>query len=622
MRVLDQAPAVPPNVTAGLFLCARELAAHYGLEQPSVGRVLSATGAGRSRAYELKQQLLSLLPGLAAPPGRPRAERPVQSSSHAHELRGEMLRFVMKHPGVVHAHGQRGRYSEPLRVFVLALRDRYESLSLADFAEALCLPLGTVEDWLRAPTPEAHTPDERGAKNEHEPTSAQLQTVLIAWRAWNGDFGAFCEHVRRDHRLELGNTMISSILFAHGERTPVRRGGRSSRDESALRGAFQTFFPGAQWVADGKTLEVVIDGEVLHVNLELIVDAATDAAVGISVRDEEDGKAVVEAFQSGVETTAEPPLALLLDNRPSNHTPEVDDALGETMRMRATPERPQNKAHVEGTFGLFAQKTPPIEVDTHDPRVLARQLALLVATVFFRALNRAPRRDRNGHTRIELYGEHVSPEQRDAAKKALRERLRKQELARQTRAVRLDPLVRAILDDAFERLGLVDPERHLRDAIACYPLDAIVDAIARYSAMRERGALKPSMDGRYLLGIVRNLHHQHEADPTSIALMRERLAARDRLLLALVHERDALLAARDACTAVDDLLERLLAADRCIDRHFWIDAIVEALAELDEHDRRALMLRAARRIHAAFRLTPRERNILESMLLRRLWPLG
>ena len=619
MTAAAEIPAVPPNVTAGLLLCARELAAHRGLELPSVARILDATGAGRSRAYELKQQLHSSLPGLAAPPGRPRLEREPAASCDVHELRGEMLRFVMKHPGVVHAHPQRGRYSEPLRVFVLALRDRYASLSLADFAQALCVPLGTVEDWLRAPlNPPAH--EEPSVLREHDAKSAKLETVLAAWRVWSGDFGAFCEHLRRDHRLELGNTMISTILFAHGERTPARRGRRSS-DESALRGAFQTFFPGAQWVADGKTLEVVIDGQALHVNLELVVDAATDASVGISVRDEEDAKAVVEAFQSGVETTAKPPLALLLDNRPSNHTPEVDDALGETMRMRATPERPQNKAHVEGAFGLFAQKTPPIEVDTRDPRVLARQLALLVGTVFFRALNRAPRRDRNGRHRVELYGEQVSPEQRQAAMKSLRERLHKQELARQTRAARLDPGVRALLDDAFERLGLCDPERHLRDAIACYPLDAIVDAIAIFTARRDRGALKPTMDGRYLLGIARNLYHQHLADFISIALMRERLAASDRLLAPLVEARDAIGASPNATAALDDLLERLIAAERTIDRHFWTDAVVDLLAPLDDPQRCDLMRHAARRIHAAFKLTVQDRALLERLLLRRLWPL-
>lgn len=620
MHVLDQAPAVPPNVTAGLFLCARELGARHGLELPSVARIVAATCANRSRAYELKREVFALLPALARGPGRPRSEHEPVPNDELAELRGEMLDFLMKHPGSVQARSERYRYSEGLRRFVLELRERYATLSLADFACALRLPLGTIEDWLRTKAPAQQGMDGEAQHKLDATKSAQLETVLAAWRTWNGDFGAFCEHVRRDHRLEFGNTMISSILFAHGERNPARRG-RRGRDESAIRGAFQTFFPGAQWVADGKTLQIVIDGEVLHVNLELVIDAATDAAVGISVRDEEDASAVVEAFQAGVETTAEPPLALLLDNRPSNHTAEVDDALGDTMRIRATPERPQNKAHVEGAFGLFSQKTPPIAVDTHDSNLLARQLALLVATVFFRAINRAPRRDRDGRNRVDLYADKVSAEEREAAKKALHERLRKQELARQTRDARRDPRVRSLLEDAFERLDLLDPDRHLRDAIACYPIDAIVDAIAIFSAMRERGALKPSMDGRYLLGIVRNLNHLHQADPTSFALMRERRDARDRFLAPLIADCDALVAANDTSAALDDMSERLVLADRTIDRHFWIDAVVELLLPLGEQQRKALLLRAVRRIHAAFRLNVRDRALLERMLLRRLWPL-
>jgi hypothetical protein len=57
----------------------------------------------------------------------------------------------------------------------------------------------------------------------HDAKHAQIETVLVAWRAWHGDFGGFCGHVRRDHRLELGNTLIASILFEHGARTPTRR---------------------------------------------------------------------------------------------------------------------------------------------------------------------------------------------------------------------------------------------------------------------------------------------------------------------------------------------------------------------------------------------------------------
>jgi uncharacterized membrane protein YhiD involved in acid resistance len=108
------------------------------------------------------------------------------------------------------------------------------------------------------------------------------------------------------------------------------------------------------------------------------------------------------------------------------------------------------------------------------PHTLAKTIARLISTTFFRAINRAPRRDRDGKTRVDLYAQHVTPEQRETARAALHERMRKQELARQTRAARLDLVIRALLDDDFTRLGLLDPERHIRDAIACYPRNAIV----------------------------------------------------------------------------------------------------------------------------------------------------
>ncbi len=624
LPIPDHAPAVTPLVAAGLLLSARSLAAPHGLELPSVAQILEATGASRSRAYEIKDAIVALMPTLARPPGRPRVEPDLAPPSKLVELTVEALRFVMRHPGCVQS-GERARYSEPYRCFVLELRERHADVMASDFAEAIQVPLGTLEDWMRAaPLAERAVDDATDARHaaEHDAKHAQIETVLVAWRAWRGAFGAFCDHVRRDHRLELGKTLIATILFEHGERTPARRGGRP-RDEEALRGSFETFFPGAQWVADGKQLEVGIDGKTFRLNLELVVDAASAAAVGISVRDEEDSAAVVEAFERGAQTTGDQPLALLLDNRPSNHTPEVDAALDDTMRIRATPERPQNKAHVEGAFGLFAQKVPPIELDTRDPRTLANTIARIVATTFFRALNRAPRRDRGGKTRVDLYGQHVTSEQREAARAALRERLRKQGLARQTRAARLDPVVRAILDDAFARLGLLDPERHIRDAIAGYPRDAIVDAIAIFVGKRTAGTLPDGVDARYLLGIVKNLHHVHQAEPITEALIRGRLSARDRFLEPLVLERDAVLAAggTDVGATLVALVDRLVRAEHTIDRYVWLGAAADLVAPREHDERVALAQRAARRIHAAFRLSTRDRDHLERSLLRRLWPL-
>lgn len=624
-------------MTAGLLLAARSLGAAHGLALPSVDQVLAATGASRSRAYEIKDAIDALLPGLARPPGRPRVQPAPTPPGQRAALTIEALRFVMQHPGCLQVGKQRARYSDHYRRFVLALRERHAEMTATDFAEAIQIPLGTLEDWLRVPPlaecsaggptePRDASASEVAADLHHLPgqdaRQAQIETVLAAWQMWRGTFGAFCAHVRRDHRLELGTTLIASILFEYGLRIPARRDGRS-RDDEALRGSFETFFPGAQWVGDGKQLVVVIDGKTFRMNLELVVDAASDAAVGISVRDEEDSTAVVEAFTQGAQTTGGTPLAFLLDNRPSNHTPEVDAALTDTMRIRATQGRPQNKAHVEGSFGLFAQKVPAIDLDTRDPHVLATSIARLLGTTFFRALNRAPRRDRAGKTRVELYQQPVTLEQYEAARAALRDRMRKQELARQTRAARRDPIIAALLDDAFGRLGLLDPERHLRDAIASYPRDAIVDAIAIFSGKRTAGTLPDGVDARYLLGIVRNLHHRHEAEPITEALIRERLSARDRFLAPLLSERDTLLAASNADVGATlvAFVDRLVHAELTIDRHVWLDAAADLVAPHPPDVRIVLAKHAARRIHTSFELSTHDRAHLERALLRRLWPL-
>jgi hypothetical protein len=45
-----------------------------GLDHPCVSEVLAATGAARSRAYEVRDELTRLLPGLIRPVGRPARE--------------------------------------------------------------------------------------------------------------------------------------------------------------------------------------------------------------------------------------------------------------------------------------------------------------------------------------------------------------------------------------------------------------------------------------------------------------------------------------------------------------------------------------------------------------------
>lgn len=618
MDVREEESAVAPVVAAGVLLAARTLGVDLGLPMPGATAIVHATGAGRSRAYEVSGELRALLPSLIRPRGRPPkpAESPAPDVTHA--LCAEVLRFVMDHPGCVHG-AQRRCYSGTFRRFVLELIERHAQLSLAAMSEAIAVPLGTLEDWLRpghleelVETAEPPVPDA---------TLPKVQTLLDAWRRWDGSaLAPFGEHVRRDLHLDFSNAMIAALLFEHGERTPKRRAGRSP-DEEALRGAFETYFAGAQWVGDGTELEVLIDGEVFRLNLELMVDADSGAWVGLDVRDAEDSAGVIASFEAGVQTTGAPPLAVLLDNHPCNHTDDVDVALGDTLRIRATPFRPQNKAHVEGAFGLFAQRVPELVLDTGDPRQLAHQILRLVAVVFTCALNRRPRRDRDGRSRVELYGEPVTEEQRREADERLRARLQKQERARQTGAARLDPLVGDRLDRAFERLALDDPERHFRDAIARYPFDAIVDAIAIFEGKMQHGSLPGEVDARYLLGIVRNIDDKHEADAITRALLDERIAAHDAMLEPLMRRRIEL-ASLGRTEHLRRLVDEAMCAERMLERHFWLGGLADLICEHPEHQRRECFRAAARRIHSSFRVHRHDRSAAERILARLIWPLA
>jgi hypothetical protein len=622
----DLLAAVSPHVIAALLLVARTVSQSLDLEAPSAAEILGATGAGRSRSYELSHELLALLPGLARPVGRPASPPPERPGSDTVALMHEVLAFVMERPGCVHGGADHHGYSDGFRRFVLALLRRHGDLERVVFAEAVHVPLPTLKDWLRSGTDPQEIDGEpplTEAPDDDRVTGPRIESILHAWKRWDGDFRGFCNHVQHELHIPYGRTMISGILEAYGTRIPRRRAGRSP-DEIALRGQLERFFPGAQWTGDGSPITVWVDGEPFSFNLELVVDTCSAAATGVSFRDEEDSAALIEAFADGVDATGNPPLALLLDNRFSNHTQEVEVALGDTLKIRATLGRPQTKGHVEGSFGLFSQTAPHLAVDTTDPREIARQVLALVVLTWARTLNHRPRLNRHGSSRVQQYlDEKPTPEQVEQARQALQERCRKQEKAHRTRQARLDPLVRAILDRAFERLGLDDSDGHVRDAIARYPIDAVLAGIAIFEGKRAARTLPPDVDGRYLLGIVRNITQEDEGYEIAEALWRARQDARDRALKHLDGLADGeRKAAVDPLTLIQRLADRAIASARDIDHAFWQQTLADAIEAEQPDQRRDLFRVAARRIHATHAVPHKQRLASVRRLAAMLQPVA
>jgi len=649
------------NTQAALLLVARPLLRSLGLAQVSAKAVLEATGAAKTRAYELSRDLRDRLDQLAAPVGRPTKSTDEPTTDHddvRRRLARQVLEYLYAHPGAAERRTTKAHYTAEFRDFVVGLCTKHATLDVETIADELMLPVTTVRGWLRATAAGIEQTRDSVSVDRSTPTSANggdttastndgqtptpmdetgplalslagssasglhVQTVLVQWSGWCGDnFTSFCEHLQQHHGVPFGRTTLTSILEMAGERLPNKRRGRSP-DERALRESFASFFPGAVWVGDGCELTIEYGGWLHRFNLELIVDTDSSAAVGLDVRDHEDAEAVIAAFEDCVDTTGAPPLALLLDNKPSNHAPAVIEATEGTLVIPATINRPQNKGHVEGSFGLFSQVAPPLRVLGRTLRERARSTLELCARIFFAALNMRPRASRGGQSRIDLYRSGTpTPEQIEQAKSALKARLDKQLAARQTLRERQDPAKRAYLDDALSRLGLTDPTGHVQAAIARYDLDDIADGVAIFSGRQRAKKLPDGVDIRYLLGIVKNLAAEREGMAIAMALWDERLAARDFAFAGLIAERSAI-DTTDPEARLLDCVDRALASERKLPRYFWLHTVAQLVLEHPPAGRRALYERVARRIHTNYRVPHKRRLDATRVIADKVLPLA
>jgi hypothetical protein len=630
------AATLSPSLLAGTLVFASRHLEALSLPHPTHAQILAATGAGSTRAYARAQEIEAELRTLDRPVGRPRkVVSPPAPSSHE-ELQARLLAFFLEHPGCVAKKQRRRSYSDGLRRFLVTLYEEYQAhLSFEEFARLVQIPEKTLRPWLRLreDTSTEHADNagrdgERSDDNVHERIHVtELERLATAWDTWTGSFEVFFRYARQELGVTAGKDYVRNALEALRAR-PVRRRG-TAPDQTALRQSFETFFPGAQWVGDGTELTFTLNGEPFTFHLELFVDADSAALAGAAVRDEEDSAAVIDAFRDGAATTGFPPIAALLDNRPSNHIDDVHAALDPTLTIRATRGRAQNKGHVEGSFGLFSQTAPLLSLHASTPRELAARIIELVVTTWARTLNHKPRASRGGLSRVQLYQQAApTPEQIAHARARLTALQHKQQLAYETRTRRLDPVACQLIDDAFASLSIADPTGNLRRAIAGYPRTAILDGIATFTAKMHAGTLppdlQPALAGRYLLGIVRNVADRDFLLDLAEELIRLRTRARELELEFLRRELQQQMHLPD--TSPDQrlslVLDRVLASTYQLPRLFWLRAAADLILAQPPHLHRPLFAHATRHLAASFRLARSLRDELIRILARSVRPVA
>jgi hypothetical protein len=145
---------------------------------------------------------------------------------------------------------------------------------------------------------------------------------------------------------------------------------------------------------------------------------------------------------------------------------------------------------------------------------------------------------------------------------------------------------------------------------------------SKASALRA-GTLRPGVDARYLLGIVRNITHEDEGTKIGAAILRTRIEARDLALSILQSSSDAI--TQSPLSIPEQLkvvIDRALSSDRVIDRFFWLESASRIIIGVTaDAERAAHMRQATRRIHTSYRVPYGERLAAARGLIATVVPL-
>jgi len=506
-----------------VFLIVRRIQQLLGLSPgASVTDLALQLGANRTSAYEQARRLMAVLSDLAtASPGRPpKASPSTEESMRRLELRNAVLQYRVDHPGSW-VQGPRGRteYSSEMKRFVLARRDSWEG-TLESFAEASGVPLDTLRDWLAEDSLEGLGAEAETAK----PTfwvpidvSEMVRRIVDSYEQWQGSLRSFVRLAPR--QLGISSGQLAKVMRILGE---IRQ--RRTRPLYRYRGETRRLVPGLVLVTDGTQIEVFLSGSGrrIQLNWQGTVDQATGCHTPAQpvVTPTEDAASVRRAYDQSLVTLAGVvPEAFLHDGKPCYQEAELVESLAqdETEPLPATPGRPQNKAICEGSFGLFEQRVGTLVLDDSSTETLVQSALSEILRAYTAASNGIPRRELKDQSPLSALRRRVPSEKQLEADRTYLRKLTARH--REKPPPPDEPIRRALLDEGYERLGVVDhdPEGKQRQRIArfCTP-EAIRQGLALVAARIER--LDSQHPHRYLHQVIENVQDELDLERAAVEL--------------------------------------------------------------------------------------------------------
>lgn len=567
-----------------LYKIAQELVRWLGLILPEVtlSGICKSAGINRTQVYEREKRFKEAMDavGLACP-GRP--AKPAVSDAAAEapgwRLREQVLLFRLDHPGALVSHaGGHATYSDGFVRFTLDLRDGWQG-SEEEFCRWTAIPCQTLRGWSRR---DREQPYRQRAPLPLPPMAEKANGIArrIAEdrAAWQGSLRDFFKH--ESLLLQLAPAAIRRVLTIFG--MIALRSGKGPRH----RGDTQRCLPGAVLVTDGKEVTVVGTGtgEIVTYNWQGIVDQATVCHTAVVVTRTESAEGVGHAFDGSCAFLGRPPVALLHDNKPIHDDVALREHVEKTTVMiPATPGRGENKACIEGEFGKFEQTVGTIYLDDGSLGRLKESAVGEVLRAYTAGMNHAGRAELDGKSREQVLRETCPDPEKD---REFIEKLHADHTKRRPDVLPTKPISRELLDEGFERLGIIDrdPKGYLREWLAGYHTpEAIRQGLAIFGVEWEKRRLRGEHAHRYLIKVIQNCQHEIDLRRQEELLREYAEVERAGWLRVYDVEYEALCARCTGDSPATDLAfhlaENAVFGGLILQRAFWEDKLKELLTK-------------------------------------------
>lgn len=276
----------------------------------------------------------------------------------------------------------------------------------------------------------------------------------------------------------------------------------------------RVFAPLSYWSADGKFLDVTVNGVTHRWLWYAFGCTGTSFFVGASLSQSENAETFLDALKASQTSTGCLPIGILIDNRlgrpkvtniNSSEKPQLPpDVLAfcrehNIVLVHSWPGNPKSNI-MENHFSVFAQHVKNITVEGQSEEELSASIAMAVVSAFMKVRNHTPRRRLLGKTPAEAARGKTPDENDRPAIEKLRDRFNKAQLSFEERWALLLPETRACFTSLDEDGSA---PRRMRKLLRQYSQEEIIAAQASFHAQRTKHPEKNYAED-YFFGILRH----------------------------------------------------------------------------------------------------------------------